>query len=427
MLKVKIILFFIMLLFLSACSHVPVKGYTKTFEAEDRYIVFALQAEQERNYKVASEFFEILYKKSHKKEYLYRFLTNLLVAKKYKKMLAIIDKEDEKREDLTLKRLEIVALINLSKMKEAQTKALSLVRLTKKAQDYLLVSDLYVAQKKFDKAVQYLESAYVKNYNEKILDRMSIILYVNLKRKKEAIAQLETHSRIYSCSKLICNRLISFYSDENNIDGLLSAYLRYYKVNKTDEVAKKIIQIYNYKKEYIKLIDFLKRNDIDNVLLLNLYLKIKDYKKASVLAQTIYEETGNEDYLAKSAIYEYESLVKVDAKSLKNIIKKFDKVMQNNPISLYLNYYGYLLIDHNIDIKKGISYVQKALVIKPDAPFYLDSLAWGYYKLHKCKKAKKLMDKILTLDGRDNKEIVAHIKLIDRCLKNNKFIGNKGK
>jgi predicted Zn-dependent protease len=401
-------------MFFSGCSnHVEPKGYTKTFEAEDRYIVFALQAEKDKNNEIASQLFDTLYEKSHKKEYLYRSLTNLLVAKKYKKMLEVIKNNDN---DLSLKRLEIVALINLFKMQEAESKVLALVQESKEAQDYLLVSDLYVAQKKFDKAVKYLESAYVKNYNEKILDRMSIILYVNLKRKKEAIAQLETHSRIYSCSKLICNRLISFYSDQNNIDGLLSAYLRYYKVDKRYEVAQKIIQIYNYKKEYIKLIDFLKENDVENELLLRLYLQIKNYKKAYVLAKAIYEETEDIDYLAKSAIYEYESLTKVDKKSIRGVIEKFKKVIKNNPSPLYLNYYGYLLIDHDIDIKKGIGYIKKALLIKPNAPYYLDSLAWGYYKLHRCKKAKKIMNKIITLDGGDNQEILSHIKKIDKCI-----------
>ena len=420
MMSIKSFFFLLFLFLFSACSSqkVVIKGYEKVFPEEDKYIVLALHAEQLQANIQASKLFDILYEKSTKKEYLHRSLSNLLIAKKYEDILLIAKKEPD---DLFTKRMEVIALINLFQMKEAETKALNLVKLSKKADDYLLVSDLYVSQKKFDKAVKYLESAYMKDYNEKILDRISIILYVNLGRKNEAIAQLETHSRVYSCSKLICTRLISFYSDENNIDGLLSAYLRYYKVNPDERVSKKIVQIYQYKKEYLKLIDFLKETKSDDNLLLELYLKIKNYKKAFLLAEYIYKETGDIEYLGKSAIYEYESKQdNLKSEDILSISKKFEKVIAEKNTALYLNYYGYLLIDHEIDIKKGIKYIKKALKIQPKASFYMDSLAWGYYKQGRCKKAKSIMNKVIKLDGGTHEEILSHIKSIDNCLNTKK-------
>lgn len=122
---------------------------------------------------------------------------------------------------------------------KARVLAIELVEKSKKDNDYILVSEIYVKQKKYDTAVKYLESAYTIDYNEKILDRMSIILYVNLQRSKDAIAQLETHARMHGCSKMICTRLIGFYSNENNVEGLLSVYLRMYELEKSKETAKK--------------------------------------------------------------------------------------------------------------------------------------------------------------------------------------------
>jgi hypothetical protein len=52
------------------------------------------------------------------------------------------------------------------------------------------------------------------------------------------------------------------------------------------------------------------------------------------------------------------------------------------------------------------------LEIKPDEKAYIDSLAWGYYKLHKCKIAWDIIKNIDTED----KEINKHKKLIKRCL-----------
>jgi tetratricopeptide (TPR) repeat protein len=289
---------------------------------------------------------------------------------------------------------------------------------TDKTDDYVLVSNIYVKEKKFDTALKYLESAYIKNYNEQILDRMAIILYVNLDRKKDAIAQLETHSRMNGCSELICKRLIGFYSNENNIDGLLSVYLRYYNMLKKPEIADKIVQIYAYKKEYIKMIDFLENSEVDDALLLELYASMKNYHKASVLASKLYDETGDINYLGQSAIFEYEgSKNKNNTKMQKRVIKKLQKVLKETRSAMYLNYLGYLLIDHEIDVKKGISYIKDALKYEPESAYYLDSLAWGYYKLGLCDRAKKLITKVSKMKGGDDKEVVFHMKLINKCKK----------
>ena len=45
------------------------------------------------------------------------------------------------------------------------------------------------------------------------------------------------------------------------------------------------------------------------------------------------------------------------------------------------NYLGYLMVTNNIQLPKAMFYIQQALKIEPNNPHYLDSLAWGYYKL----------------------------------------------
>jgi tetratricopeptide (TPR) repeat protein len=74
-------------------------------------------------------------------------------------------------------------------------------------------------------------------------------------------------------------------------------------------------------------------------------------------------------------------------------------------------------IDHDLDVKKGIAYIKKVLKTNPDSAFYLDSLAWGYYKLHQCDKAKKIMDKVVDMEGGDNAEVLLHVKKINECYK----------
>ena len=418
---IKIILSLFLALLFSGCfvkfSDAEVKPSEKVFEQEDALILFALRAEELKQHDEASSIFNTLYEKSNKKEYLYASLQNDLYAQAYERAVARVDAQiGEELEDLKLIRIKIIALIGDEKLQEARVLALALVEKSKEVDDYILVSDIYVKQKKFDTALKYLESAYTKNYNEKILDKMSIILYVNLQRNKDAIAQLETHARMHGCSKVICTRLIGFYSNENNIDGLLSIYLRFYELEKNDEIAKKIVQIYTYKKDFIKLMSFLQDSEVDDDLLLQVYINSKNYSQAALLAIKLYEERGDLNYLAQSAIFEYEGHKdKNNKEMLSSVVKKLKRSVAGDKKPLYLNYLGYLLIDHSINIKEGISYVKEALKIEPNSAYYLDSLAWGYYKLGDCKRAYKIISKVAKLDGGDDVEVVKHLKAIKKC------------
>ncbi|WP_324170909.1 hypothetical protein [Sulfurimonas sp.] len=426
----KILITIFLAFILGACSGSisSIKPNEKAFEEEDAYILFALRAEQVKEYKAASSIFNTLWEKSGKKEYLYKSLQNDIAKQDYSKVVKKVDEIAQNNlDDFILIRLKILALIGEIKLEDARVLAIQLVDTSKKATDYIMVSEIYVKQKKFDTALKYLESAYAKGYNEDILDRMSIILYVNLQRKKDAIAQLETHSRIHGCSKKICNRLIGFYSNENNIDGILSIYLRKYNMYKSGEISKKIIQIYLYKKEHLKLLVFLKDSGSDDDLLLQLYINSKNYEKAYLLAEKLYENKDDINYLGQSAIFEYEYAKNKENKQMqKSVIKKLSKVVKIDKNALYLNYLGYLLIDHSIDIKKGIAYVREALEVEPKSAFYLDSLAWGYYRLGKCKKALRIIKNVMKLEGGDDLEVLAHFRIIKKC-KNKKNKGKKKK
>ena len=419
------ILLVLMSLFFISCASTQaelntLKPNEKAFEEEDAYILFALRAEQVHENRAAAKIFTSLYEKSYKKEYLYRSLENELIAKEYESVIKQVDDiTNGSLDDYILVRVKVVALIELQKLEEARVLAVKLVKESNKVNDYLLVSNIYIKKGEYDSALKYLESAYIKNYDEKILDQMSIVLYVNLGRKKDAVAQLETHTRVHGCSRLICHRLIGFYSNENNVDGLLSVYLRLYSVDKSEEIADKIIQIYSYKKDYIKLMDFLEESKSDDKALFELYSFTKNYHKAYLLADKLYTKTGDLNYLGQSAIYEYESANdKNEKKLLDSVVEKLEKVVKVDTNPLYLNYLGYVLIDHNVDVKKGMKYIEKVLLIQPNSSFYLDSLAWGYYKLGKCKKAKEIMNRVVTLEGGDDPEVKKHVRVIDKCIKN---------
>ncbi|HUH42491.1 MAG TPA: hypothetical protein VLZ29_05200 [Sulfurimonas sp.] len=416
----------VMLIF-SGCSSISEpslkKEHEKSFENEDMYIMSGLYLEELQDYNSSSKMFEALYYETGKKEYLYRSLKNDLILQKFEQVVQRVDLEKNIVDNYELLKIKTVALIKLNSLIEAKELAIKLSEMSKKVDDYLLVTDIYIKLKEYQNAVAYLENIYITNADEKIIDRIATIMYIELDRKKDAIAQLEAHSRIHGCTEFICNKLIGFYSNENDIDALLSTYLRLYKLDKKIEIAKKIIQIYGYKKDYKGMSEFLQESKIDQELLLQLYIQEKNYTKATLIAKELYEESGNVAFLAQSAIFEYESSEdKNNKEMLSSVISKLKEVVKSSNDSMNLNYLGYLLIDHDIDIKKGMEYINEALKIEPDSAYYLDSLAWGYYKLKNCKEALRIIKKVQKLDGGDNEEVLKHIEMIEKCYKNSKGI-----
>jgi tetratricopeptide (TPR) repeat protein len=391
----------------------------KAFDEEDLYIFSALVAEEQKRYGEAAEVYSELYQRSNKNEYLYRALAMYNGLGDFDRVLEYSRKEQKKHpEDKNLIRFEVIAMLALKQYDAAKEKALKLVAEGKAVEDLLLVSEIYIKTRRYDTALKYLERAYAINFDENILDKMSIILYVNLGRKSEAISYLESHSRLHGCSALICKRLAGYYSEENNVDGMLSTYLRLYEVEPLNEYAQAIIKIYSYKKEYPQLLDFLEKSGADDITLLQLYINAKSFAKAARLSLKLYEERGDAIFLGQHAIFTYESAEeKSDRAMLDGVIENLEKVIKIHPESLYLNYLGYLLIDHDLDVRKGMEYVRQALEQEPESPFYNDSLAWGHYKLGECEKAKALMGPVIEKLGTDDAEVAGHLEAIEKCLK----------
>ncbi len=76
-----------------------------------------------------------------------------------------------------------------------------------------------------------------------------------------------------------------------------------------------------------------------------------------------------------------------------------------------------MLIDYDINVSKGLELAKQALDKHPNNAAYLDSVAWGYFKLGKCDLALKYMKKVIEQIGLDNKEIKLHWEKIQECKK----------
>ena len=64
---------------------------------------------------------------------------------------------------------------------------------------------------------------------------------------------------------------------------------------------------------------------------------------------------------------------------------------------LVLNYLGYSWIDQNMNLKKGMQLIERAVELKPDDGYVVDSLGWAHFKLGNFTEAAKYMERAVEL------------------------------
>lgn len=401
----------------------------KTFEynsyaLEDRDILFALEYERRGDRANASIIYKRLYSRTNKEEYLLEYVKNIFNLKQIDEVIDVITKNKAKlfEKENELLRIYIIALVQKTQFEKALIEAEALNKKYENDLNLELLGNVYLTNKKYEEAKNIFEDVYEKTKSETSVLNLSNILYINLGEKEEATSLLENYINKFGCVNSVCSKLLAIYQEDRNIEGIVyllkKSYNRFKEENNqfSQDKVYKLLMYYLEKKDIHEAIAFLEESQADDNKLLNLYRSTNDYGKAYVLAQKLYSRTSNIDYLAQIAILEFET-AKDKKKVLKSVIGKFEEVLSVLDNHIYQNYLGYLLIDYNIDVKKGLLYVNKALEKAPNNLAYLDSLAWGQYKLKQCKDAYINMKKVVDIAGLKDKEIISHWYKIKECSK----------
>lgn len=415
------LIFFTLFLFTSVCN--------ATEEQEDLFIMMALDSEKAQKPLDSFNYYNKLYKNTLKEDYLKKAIFYSYKAKKFNEMYLLSQKavvKFPKYEEYYTQQI-IVALLSQNKITKAMNIAKKLIKKHPNATSYEIMANVFYAKEDYNNSLKYYESAYTINQNETTLIKLTTILYTYLNQKDVALAYLETYLQTKGCTKLVCDKLMLIYQEQGNVDGMLSILNRMYlKYKRNPALYKTTLMIQNLivtlleGKDIKAAIKFLEKTKIDQTKLINLYYQDGQLKKALKITRKLYRKTRKADLLGKIAMYEFE-LAKDKQKVMKHVIANFELALSsgiNN--ASYQNYYGYLLIDFDINVKKGMQLIRRALKTAPNNVAYLDSLAWGYYKLDNCKKSLIIMKKVISVTGLKDQEINLHWNNIKACKKGNK-------
>ncbi len=387
--------------------------------SEDELIIQGLLYEEYKAFDRSRYVFGQLYDITGAKVYLFKEMTASLFSKtNINESIERLKLWDEKYPNtLEVKRLLIPLYLTANRVKEAKTEAEYLLERSNKIIDIELASNPFLYTGEFKRALDLLSKVYEQTSNEDVLLRMAIIMDEYTNERSRAIQLLESHRRMSIVSNDVYFKLLALYVKENDVDGLLGIYKTLYELEKDVKYLNKIIDAYAYKKDINGAIDFLEKNKVGETILYELYRREKLFDKAFLLTDALYAEEKDAKWIAEKGVLLFEkSEDKNDKKMIQKVIAYFEKAIDLGvDDSIYLNYYGYTLIDKEVNVEKGIKVIEDALVQQPDNTYYLDSLAWGYYKENRCKEAYEMMKRVVDEEGLKEEEIIEHWNIIQKC------------
>jgi predicted Zn-dependent protease len=142
---------------------------------------------------------------------------------------------------------------------------------------------------------------------------------------------------------------------------------------------------------------------------------LKKYSEANEILLTLFFAHPSKEFTSKLALriaYIYELM-----DSITVAVIWYEQLLAREPENhVAMNNLGYMLIDRDIDIARGMAFVDEALSLSPGNPAYLDSKAWGLYKTGKYEEALQILEKLAT-DGVDVNEVWDHLAKVCDALK----------
>jgi len=387
--------------------------------SEDELIVRGLFYDEYKAYENSYHVYKKLFDSTGAEVYLFKEATSSLMSRKYitQSVSRLKAWDTTHPHTLEVKRLLIPLYLTARQVNNAKQEAEYLLEQSTEPADLDLASNSFLYAGEFDRALKLLSKIYETVPKEEVLLRMTAIMDEFTGERIKAIQLLETHRRMNIVSHDVYVRLLMLYQKERDIDGLLDTYKALYTQNKDEQYLAKIIDAYVYKRDMDGAISFLEKNESRYILLYELYKAKKDFAKALAIVDKLYDADKNAKWIAEKGVLIFENAKdKNDKKMIDNVLSHFEKAMKlGNDDSIYLNYYGYTLIDKEVDIQKGMQIIEDALVQQPDNTYYLDSLAWGHYKKRECTQAYKLMKRVVDEEGLEEQEIIDHWHAIKQC------------
>jgi tetratricopeptide (TPR) repeat protein len=271
---------------------------------------------------------------------------------------------------------------------------------------------LLIQQRRFAEALEYLQVAVDSGYGGQDIMRKIGLIHLELEQYDQAIKVFSSMLEKDSGAHQIRLYLGMAYEEKGDLDAAMVEFNKIPRESTTyvDAVGH-IAFILKEKEQPARAVEVLKTAITDNPNQLELYLNLC----------ALYEALERHDE-GLTLLLSVESQFKGDARFQFRIGVLYDKlgkraesiermkmVLVLNPKDAQaLNFIGYTYAEMGINLDEALTYLKKAVELRPNDGFILDSLGWVYYKLKKYDEAARALEDAVALVA-DDSTIAEHL------------------
>lgn len=238
-------------------------------------------------------------------------------------------------------------------------------------------------------------------------------------------------------NKNVCMIAFARASAGKNAEQILKILQNSWKNRQNFTDARYIVAIFLIRRDFTAAKNFAKTIKIPwfyERLQSDIFSAQQNFAEAETASRKAYKMHADPEDLANAAFFELKNLEqstqKIPREKLQKILAEMSDAIveiEQNRASIedlvfaqMITSYGYALINHDVDIKKGVLMVQESLKIIPQNPLALDALSWGYYKQGMCELSQNTFAQIpksvlKSLNPAENGQILEHFEKIKNC------------
>ncbi|NIA08387.1 MAG: tetratricopeptide repeat protein [Nitrospiraceae bacterium] len=274
-----------------------------------------------------------------------------------------------------------------------------------KAREQLLM--LFIKENRVDEALSEFHQFKNIIQNDPIMGLKVAVLCLQVKRYDDALAILKDIARAYPGQGRIQFDIAIAYEQKGNID----AAIKVLKSIETDdeelaiEVKSRLARLLAEKGQVNQAIRLLKQGLKDRpdtkdwiISLADIYESVNRLSDSEKVIRRALDTTPDD----KDLLMHFAMLLDREGQTDEAIdsAKKVLKIDKDNVQAL--NFLGYTYAEKGIKLDKAQLMIKKALTIRPDDPYIVDSLGWVYYKQGKIEKAIFCLKKAHSLTVNDS-------------------------
>ena len=298
----------------------------------------------------------------------------------------------------------------------------------------LLLADLYAETKQQNAAFAILEEAFRENHSSELAERLSE-MHLEKNNYKKAVIYLETlveedptnenlklrlslvywQLQWFDKARLVLQGLLERYPSSSEIAFYLgelemerkefsNALVYYKKISpdypKFDQMVSRVVFLYRQQNQLKAAEEFLHKSLEQKPDAVGFYPQLASlYEDQNQLADAAkILAKGNTLFPADESVLYYLGFIQDRMGEKEKALSTMEQLLKVNPDNTNaLNFVGYGLLEKGGDLSKAQELLGRAVQLKPEDPFVLDSYGWLLYRLGKNKEAMKSLEKAVAL------------------------------